>query len=263
MLMLLSPAKTLDFETPAITELASEPCFLSQAAELICELQTYSPDQISQLMGLSDKLAHLNVARYASWKKSRKLNVARSAKQCVFAFKGDVYTGLDAERFSKRDIQFAQKHLRILSGLYGLLCPLDVINPYRLEMGTRLKTAQGKDLYQFWGAQITEQLNRDLKTMKSETVVNLASNEYFKSVHKKQLNAEVITPVFKDEKSGKFKVVSFYAKRARGMMAAYAIQSGVKEVQALKSFTQAGYWFNEEASSEREWVFCREEGAAQ
>lgn len=259
MLMLISPAKTLDYEHQPSTEKCSEPLFLKQAAALISELKTYSPQQISKLMSLSDKLAQLNVDRYQSWKRGKTLNVEKGSKQAIYAFKGDVYTGFDAESLSAKQMTYAQKRLRILSGLYGVLKPLDLIQPYRLEMGTKLKTDAGKDLYAFWGEQITEALNAELAALKSEVVVNLASNEYFKSVKARVLNAKVITPVFKDEKNGKYKIISFFAKKARGMMAAYAAQQGAQNPETLKEFDTAGYWFNEAESTEREWVFYREE----
>lgn len=258
MLFFLSPAKTLDFEAEPKFPLSSVPVFLQDSAELIDVLKRYTPSQLSVLMGLSDSLAQLNVARYTSWKKSRSVNISRSAKQACYAFKGDVYVGLDAEQFKKRELEYAQQHLRILSGLYGLLKPLDVINPHRLEMGTRLVTDKGKDLYHFWDEKITDQINAELKAQKSDVVVNLASNEYFKSIKKHRLEANIITPVFKDEKAGQFKVISFFAKKARGMMAAYAIQNRLKCVEDLKSFTSAGYYFNEAVSTDKEWIFYRE-----
>ena len=257
MLMLLSPAKTLDFEAQPTVEAFSEAPFLKYSAELIDALKTYSTDEIAKLMGLSDQLANLNVVRYQSWKKSRVVSLAKSAKQAVYAFKGDVYTGLDAEQFSAVQMNFAQKHLRILSGLYGLLQPLDVINPHRLEMGTKLRVGDNPDLYHFWGERVTQRLNQQLAAMKPSVVVNLASNEYFKVVQKKQLQAEVITPIFKDKKNGQYKIISFYAKKARGMMAAYAIKHKIKDPEQLKGFDTAGYAFVPEASSGQSWVFHR------
>ncbi len=258
MLFFLSPAKTLDFETASPTEEASEPQYLTEASELIALLKEMTPNDISSLMGLSDQLAQLNAARYDSWKKSRTANLKRGTKACMFAFKGDVYTGLQAETFSKMQVKYAQKHLRILSGLYGILKPLDVIHPYRLEMGTKLANNKGKDLYHFWGDKLALEVNKQLKALKSDTIINLASNEYFKSIKRKSLQADIVTPVFKDEKRGQYKVISFFAKKARGMMAAYAIKHGIKEPEQLKAFSEAGYWYNEEASSDREWVFYRE-----
>jgi cytoplasmic iron level regulating protein YaaA (DUF328/UPF0246 family) len=256
MIILLSPAKTLDFETPPHTRKHSKAVFLKQASELVDQLSGYSPKKLSSLMGISDKLAKENSERYQNWKTPFSLN---NAKQSVLAFKGDVYTGLDAGSLKSADLDFAQKHLRILSGLYGLLHPLDLIQPYRLEMGTSLKTDHGNDLYAFWGEQITRQLNKELKTEKSGTVINLASNEYFKSVKQDLLNATVVTPVFKDEKNGKYKIISFYAKKARGMMAAYIIKNRIRKVEDLKKFKTSGYRFSASESSDTELVFKRKE----
>lgn len=258
MLFLLSPAKTLDFDAQPKYITSSVPIFLKESTDLIDTLRGYSPSQLSTLMNLSEALAQLNVARYASWKKSRSVKINSGAKQACYAFKGDVYLGLDAEQFNQRDLQYAQRQLRILSGLYGYLKPLDIINPHRLEMGTRLSTDRGKDLYEFWGEKITNAINSDLAEFKDNVVINLASNEYFKAVRKNHLNAEVITPVFKDKKSGKYKVISFYAKKARGMMAAYAIQKKLKKADDLKAFSADGYHYSEPLSTEKEWVFCRE-----
>ncbi|EAT13300.1 peroxide stress protein YaaA [Bermanella marisrubri] len=254
MLMLVSPAKTLDYETELPIDDYSEPELLDEAGQLIKELKELTPSEVADLMGLSDKLAHLNVTRFQHWKRPFKPSNARPA---IYAFKGDVYTGLDAYSFKKSDMNFAQKHLRILSGLYGLLKPLDLMQPYRLEMGTKFENAKGKNLYEFWGSQITDLINAHLG--KSKTIVNLASNEYFKSVKKKDLNAEIITPNFKDEKNGQYKVISFYAKKARGMMAAYIIKNRIKDVEDIKNFDVAGYRFSETHSKGNEWVFIRDE----
>lgn len=256
MLTLLSPAKTLDFETPPTVNKFSTPDFLDDSAQLIDVLRKYSPDDIAGLMKLSPKLAELNVQRYSDWQLPFPDGQAKAA---VLAFKGDVYTGLDAESLSEKDLDYAQGHLRILSGLYGLLRPLDQILPYRLEMGTRLDNERGKDLYAFWGDKITDVINRFTREAGITTVVNLASNEYFKSVKKNQLEAALITPVFKDEKNGKYKIISFYAKKARGMMAAYQIANRIENAEALKEFDVAGYRFSEEESSDSEWVFKRAE----
>jgi cytoplasmic iron level regulating protein YaaA (DUF328/UPF0246 family) len=206
-------------------------------------------------MGISDKLGVLNYDRYQEWSTPF---TEDNAKQAVLAFNGDVYTGLDANSFKADEFKFAQKHLRILSGLYGLLKPLDLMQPYRLEMGTKFANQRGKDLYQFWGETITEALNKQLKSVKSDVLVNLASNEYFKSVKPKLLNAEVITPVFKDWKGDKYKIISFYAKKARGLMAAYIIKNKLTDVEAIKGFDYEGYCFNEGMSSAKEWVFTRQ-----
>ncbi|MDP2549177.1 peroxide stress protein YaaA [Oceanobacter sp. 4_MG-2023] len=256
MLTLLSPAKTLDYETPATTSRSSQPGFLEDSAELIDVLRMYSADEISGLMGLSSKLAELNVERYSNW--TLPLTSA-NAKQALLAFKGDVYTGLAAETLSPDDLDFAQQHLRMLSGLYGLLKPLDLMAPYRLEMGTRLNNGRGKNLYEFWGNRITAALNQELVEHNSQTVVNLASNEYFKSVQSKQLNAELITPVFKDEKNGQFKIISFYAKKARGLMARYLIDQRIDKAEELKAFDLAGYRYSTQDSQGNTWIFNRRE----
>ena len=256
MLTLLSPAKTLDFETPPVTDQHSLPDYLDDSAELIDVLRKYSPDEIGALMKLSPKLSELNVQRYSDWKIPFPEGESKAA---VLAFKGDVYTGLDADNMSKDDLDYAQGHLRILSGLYGLLRPLDLILPYRLEMGTKLGNDRGKDLYAFWGDKITDALNELTEQSGINTIVNLASNEYFKSVKPKALKADLITPVFRDEKNGKYKIISFYAKKARGLMAAYQITQRIDNPEDLKKFYVAGYRFSEEESTATEWVFKRAE----
>ena len=255
MLMVISPAKTLDYETPAVTDTATRPDFLKHSALLIEDLRQLSPAQIGQLMSISDKLAQLNAARFEAW--SRPFT-KKNAKQAVLAFKGDVYTGLDADSLSEKQLEFAQNHLRILSGLYGLLRPLDLMQAYRLEMGTRFANQRGKDLYHFWGSLITDKLNKELASQKKPVLVNLASNEYFKSIKTKELKADIITPVFKDWKGGKYKIISFYAKKARGLMCRYAIDKKITKVEKLKNFDYEGYSFNEAMSSEKEWVFTRD-----
>lgn len=256
MLLLISPAKTLDFETPAQTSVATQPDFLAHSQQLINELQQLSPLEVSALMKISAKLGDLNFGRFLNWHLPF---TPENAKQAVLAFKGDVYTGMDAASFTKGDFTFAQKHLRILSGLYGLLRPLDLIQPYRLEMGTRFTNSRGKDLYQFWGDIITDQLNRELSSSRHKTVINLASNEYFHAVNVKRLDAEIITPVFKDRKNGQYKIISFYAKKARGMMSAYIIQNRITDIDAIRNFDCEGYRYSEASSSANEWVFTREE----
>lgn len=256
MLLLISPAKTLDFETPPQTTLATQPDFLEHSQALIEELRQLSPPQVAQLMGISDKLGDLNFGRFLNWHTPF---TPENAKQAVLAFKGDVYTGMQAETFTKGDFTFAQKHLRILSGLYGLLRPLDLIQPYRLEMGTPFANARGKNLYQFWGDLITDRINQELAALRSKVVINLASNEYYQAVNGRQLNAEVITPVFKDRKNGQYKIISFFAKKARGMMSAYIIRERLKKPEDIKGFTTSGYAYNEAMSNPREWVFTREE----
>jgi hypothetical protein len=256
MLVVISPAKTLDFESSPRTQLATMPVFLDDSELLISALKEYSPAELASFMHLSDKLAALNSTRYENW--SRPFS-PKNAKQAILAFQGDVYTGLDAENLSKEEDDFAQAHLRILSGLYGVIRPFDLIQPYRLEMGTKLSTQRGKDLYAFWGNKLTDSLNADLEASKTDTLINLASNEYFKSIKTKQLNARIITPVFKDEKNGKYKVISFYAKKARGMMVRFIVQNSIEAPEQIKKFNMGGYSFNKAMSSEKDWVFTRPE----
>lgn len=255
MLTVISPAKTLDYETPAQTQQSTMPRFLSDSQQLIDTLQTYSVQDIAELMKLSDKLAALNVARYTDWSSNFD---NKPAKQAILAFKGDVYTGLDAETLSEEKLLYAQKHLRILSGLYGVLKPLDLMLPYRLEMGTKLNTPNGKDLYQFWGNKLTESLNSELESEAQPVLVNLASNEYFKAIKPKSLNARVITPVFKDWKSGQYKIISFYAKKARGLMTRYIIDQDINDPEQLKAFDYEGYRFSASMSEGDTLVFIRD-----
>ena len=255
MLMIISPAKTLDYESPLATETHTQPDFLDDACELIDQLKELEPHQVSNLMSISDKLGQLNAERFQCWHTPF---TPDNARQAVLAFKGDVYTGLDAESFSNEDFSFAQKHLRILSGLYGLLKPLDLMQPYRLEMGTRFENTRGKDLYAFWGSKITDALNQ-LLASDDKVLVNLASNEYFKSVQKKHLDARLVTPQFKDWKNGQYKMISFYAKKARGLMCRYAIQNRITQADDLKGFNLDGYYFSEDQSDNNNWVFLRDE----
>ena len=259
MLMVISPAKKLDTDTSSGIKKNTQPRLLEDAQQLIHELRELAPQDVSELMGISDNLGVLNYDRYQQWQLPFTLD---NAKQAIFTFKGDVYVGLDAQSMSIKELDFAQQHLLILSGLYGLLRPLDLMQAYRLEMGTRFTSQRGKDLYTFWGNKITQEINRQLKKNNSETVINLASNEYFKSVKTKELNAEIITPVFKDKKNGQYKIISFYAKKARGLMAAYAIKNSMTQASQLKTFTVGGYSYNAEmtkAAKRGEWVFSREE----
>ena len=256
MLLVVSPAKTLDYDTPAVTKTFSQPDFLDQSQRLIDELRELSPAQIGSLMGISDKLAQLNAARFEAWSQPF---TASNAKQAVLAFKGDVYTGLNAESLSEKQLTFAQKHLRILSGLYGLLRPLDLMQAYRLEMGSKFANQRGKDLYSFWDELITDKLNEEITKQKDNVLVNLASNEYFKSVKTKSLKAQIITPIFKDQKGGQYKIISFYAKKARGLMCRYVIDNEISQVEKLKGFDYEGYSYNKAMSSETDWVFIREE----
>ncbi len=254
MLIVLSPAKTLDLATPPITVKSSLPDFISHSAELIEILKGRSPAEISSLMQISDPLAALNVGRYASW--STKFT-PQNAKQAVLAFNGDVYEGLDAASMNASQLDYMQSHIRILSGLYGVLRPLDLMQPYRLEMGTRLASARGRNLYAFWGSIVTDALNAQLDAQQSQALINLASEEYFKVVKPNILAVPVITPVFEDWKNGKYKIISFYAKRARGLMARYAADKKLVSPEKLKGFDYEGYKFDEMTSSVGKWVFRR------
>ncbi len=255
MLMVISPAKTLDYESPLATESHTQPEFLDHACELIDQLKELEPHQVSNLMSISEKLGQLNAERFQNWHTPFSLD---NARQAALAFKGDVYTGLAAESFSEDDFAYAQNHLRMLSGLYGLLRPLDLMQPYRLEMGTKFENSRGKDLYAFWGSILTEELNR-LLAADDGVLVNLASNEYFKSVKKKELNARLITPQFKDWKNGQYKMISFYAKKARGLMCRFAIENRISQADDLKGFNLDGYYFSEEQSEGNNWVFLRDQ----
>lgn len=256
MILLLSPAKKLDTSRPCHEEITSSPRFLEKSEELITGLRALSVEDVKDLMHLSDKLAELNYQRYIDWNPSHD---ASTSTQAIFTFSGDVYQGMDLEAWSEENLQEAQLRLRILSGLYGLLRPMDFIQPHRLEMGTKFQNAAGKDLYAFWGEQITELINEDLKAANSNLIINLASNEYFSSVKKKNLNGTLCTPIFKDEKNGKYKIISFYAKKARGMMADFIIRNDIKELEELKKFNQAGYVFSEQDSTADTLVFKRPE----
>lgn len=254
MLIVISPAKTLDFETAPITKVHTQPEFLKESRQLVSQLKELTPAEVSSLMKISDKLGVLNFLRFNEWKTPFTLN---NAKQALLAFKGDVYTGINADSFNSRDLKFAQKHLRILSGLYGVLKPLDLIQAYRLEMGSKFKNRKGKDLYEFWESKLTDQINQDLKASKSKYLINLASNEYFKSLQADAINAEIIVPVFKDYKNGKYKIISFYAKKARGLMSAYIIKNRLKNPEDIKVFDVDGYKFCKSASNSTNWVFQR------
>lgn len=256
MLSVISPAKTLDFETPPTTRTYTQPDYLEQSQALIDILRDYSPQRLAELMGISDKLAGLNAARFAEWAPPFDLE---NAKQAVQAFQGDVYVGLNAASFSEADNAFAQDHLRILSGLYGLLRPLDLIQPYRLEMGTRLPNDAGKDLYAFWKNRLTQALDDAINQSGTPVLVNLASNEYFKAIDAKRLSSRIVTPVFKDAKNGQYKIISFYAKKARGLMSAWMIRQRIDDPEGLKDFDVDGYRFNSTLSQGDTWVFTRKE----
>ena len=256
MLMVISPAKTLDYESPPVTPVFTQPEYLKESRRLIARLRKLAPAQVSTLMTLSDKLAALNVARYAQWKPPF---TPHNAKQALLAFAGDVYDGLAAQDFREREFDYVQTHLRILSGLYGVLRPLDLMQPYRLEMGTRLATDRGPDLYAFWGSLVTCALNQLFATDKAPVLVNLASEEYFGVVQPQHIRARIVTPVFEDwnASAGKFKIISFHAKKARGMMVRYASKQRVTKVEKLKKFDAAGYAYAAHASSTDRWVFRR------
>ncbi len=259
MLALISPAKTLDYETALPTDVHTLPRLLTHSQQLIDSSRQLSATQIADLMKVSEKIAQLNVARFKDWQPEFNFS---NARQAVFAFKGDVYTGLDAYALNDSQIEYAQQHLRMLSGLYGLLRPLDLMMPYRLEMGTKLHNARGHNLYQFWGHHITDLINQDLANAESELLLNLASDEYYKSVNVAEIRAEIIKPVFLDQKNGKYKVISFYAKKARGLMARYMIENQLQRIEDLKSFNLNGYYFDSGSSIHGELVFKRDEQAA-
>ena len=256
MLMVISPAKTLDFESPPVTPVFTQPDHLKDSRRLIARLRQLAPAQVATLMTLSTKLAALNAARYAQW---RPPFTPQNAKQALLAFAGDVYDGLAAQDFSEREFGYVQTHLRILSGLYGVLRPLDLMQPYRLEMGTRLANERGPDLYAFWGSQVTSALNQLLATARAPVLVNLASEEYFGVVQPQEIRARIVTPVFEDwnASTGKFMVIGFHAKKARGMMVRHASKQRLTNVEKLKKFDAAGYAYAAGASSQDRWVFRR------
>ncbi len=254
MLIFLSPAKSLDYKTPPQVATHTQPAFLKQSETLIKQLRKLSPADIANLMDLSDPLALLNFNRYADWKLPF---TPENAKQAVLAFDGDVYDGLAAKTLSAADLDFAQQHVRILSGLYGILRPLDLMQPYRLEMGTKFANKGGKDLYAFWGERLLDAINAELAKMPRPVAVNLASEEYFKAAVGRKFNGQLIQPVFEDWKNGKYKIISFYAKRARGLMTRYAVLNRLDEPEGLKAFDYDGYAFAAEASDDKTWVFRR------
>ncbi|MBL4586541.1 MAG: peroxide stress protein YaaA [Flavobacteriales bacterium] len=254
MLIVLSPAKKLDFETAVCTEKFTVPKRLDRSEQLINKLQRISKKQIRELMDLSNNLAELNIERYKSWNSNFSPD---QAKQALLAFKGDVYQGMENETLTADDLNFSQEHLRILSGLHGLLRPLDLIKPYRLEMGTKLSVGGKKNLYQFWGSSVAEDINSQLQKVGSNVLLNLASNEYFKVIDLKVFNGRIITPVFKDMKNGQLKVRFLYAKQARGMMTSYILRNRIVEPEELKSFTGGGYRFTQDLSDTDTWVFTR------
>lgn len=256
MLTVISPAKTLDFDTPPTTRKATQPQFLQRSEDLVADARAMTPQDIRALMGVSEKIAELNHARFMNWGTPFNLD---NAKQSILAFKGDVYSGLEAQTLSSAQLNFAQKHLCILSGLYGLLRPLDLMQPYRLEMGLKFPNSGGSNLYEFWNDSITRALNTQLKKSGTRVLVNLASNEYFKAIQPGALDAEVITPVFKDLKGDKYKIISFYAKKARGQMARFIIDNELNDPAGLKKFKTGGYRYSKAESTARELVFTRDQ----
>lgn len=255
MIALLSPAKNLNYTTPATTDIYTQPRFEKESQQLIDKLKKLSKKKVGELMHLSDNLAALNHERYQTW--SLPFD-AQNAKQAALAFNGEVYTGLNAKEWSEEDYNFAQTHLRILSGLHGLLRPLDLLQPYRLEMGTKFSAKPSqKNLYEFWGKKIAQELNADLAQQGDDIIVNLASNEYFKSVDKKTVKASVIDFQFKENKGGEYKMLMVYAKKARGLMAAYMIQNQISDPEQLKQFDSEGYCFNPNLSTDTNWAFTR------
>lgn len=254
MLTIISPSKTLDYQSPLITKKHTLPQFISYSEKLITDCKNLTVDDLAKLMSISPKLAEINHERFQNWHSDFNLN---NARQAILAFKGDVYEGLNVEDFNDNDLQFAQSHLRILSGLYGVLRPLDLIQPYRLEMGIRLKNGNNSNLYQFWGDHLTDHLNKELSKSTHPTLINLASNEYFKVIKAKQLKATIIQPIFLDQSKGEYKVISFYAKKARGLMSRYIIKNGIDKSNDIKDFNLSGYQFDSKRSTELDWYFIR------
>ena len=253
MIIVISPSKTLDLSQSSI-QTHSLPRQLLQSQTLIDTAKKLSPEELSKLMKISDKLSQLNWQRYKDFTQPFSLS---NAKQALLAFKGDVYTGIDVDSYNDEDLDFSQQHLRILSGLYGALRPLDLIQPYRLEMGTRLQNEKGKNLYEFWDAQVTERLNQDFIEQATPLLINLASNEYFKVIKPKLLKAKILTLAFKENKAGTYKTIGIHAKRARGLMTSYIIKNRLTEAEQIKAFNLENYSFNDHLSSDKEWVFCR------
>ncbi len=259
MLTVISPAKTLDFDSPASTRRTTQPALLEHAATLVNRARELSPESIQKLMGVSDNIAQLNQQRFMNWNTPFTLD---NAKQAILAFKGDVYTGLEAQSLDDAGLRFAQAHLRILSGLYGVLRPLDLMQAYRLEMGLKLENSAGKNLYEFWGEKITHELNAQLKKTRSDVLLNLASIEYFKAIKPRSLRADILAVQFKEKKNGKYKVISFYAKKARGQMARFIIDREIVDPADLSKFKKDGYRYNKAESSARELVFTRDQSEA-
>lgn len=256
MLALISPAKTLDYESALPTDEHTLPRLLEHSQELIDFCRKLSASEIASLMSVSEKIAQLNTARFQDW--TPEFNFG-NARQAIFAFKGDVYTGLDAYSLKHNNLNFAQQHLRMLSGLYGLLRPLDLMMPYRLEMGTKLQNSRGHNLYEFWGDLITQQINQELTEHQHNYLINLASDEYYKVVQENKIQAAIIKPIFLDQKNGKYKIISFYAKKARGLMARFIIENQLTQPEDLKAFNNEGYYLDTVNSSAKELIFKRDE----
>ena len=251
---IISPAKKLDY-SPVEKNLDSTiPSLLEHSNELVKDLKSLNPQEVSSLMSLSDKLGALNYERFQEWETPF---TKSNSKQAILAFKGDVYQGLDAESLSETELIWAQKHVRILSGLYGILKPMDLMQPYRLEMGTKFATKRGQNLYDFWNSIITEELNKNFSS-DNTNLLNLASNEYFKSINVSELKANVISPVFMDKKNGKYKIISFFAKKARGLMTRYVIKNRIEDITDIQNFEEGGYFFSEAMSEDNKPVFCRD-----
>ena len=251
---IISPAKKLDYSPVEKNIDSTIPSLLEHSNELIKDLKSLNPQEVSSLMSLSDKLGALNYERFQEWKTPF---TKSNSKQAILAFKGDVYQGLDAESLSETELIWAQKHVRILSGLYGILKPMDLMQPYRLEMGTKFATKRGQNLYDFWSSIITEELNKNFSS-DNTNLLNLASNEYFKSINVSELKANVISPVFMDKKNGKYKIISFFAKKARGLMTRYVIKNRIEDITDIQNFDEGGYFFSEAMSEDNKPVFCRD-----
>lgn len=257
MLMLISPAKNLDYQRPLPTTTHTLPRLLEHSSQLIDVCRTLSVAEIEKLMSVSEKIATLNVQRFQDWHPDLQLD--EQTRQVIFAFDGDVYTGLNAYQFNESQLKFAQQHLRILSGLYGVLRPLDLMLAYRLEMGTKLKTAFAQNLYDFWQDKITDVIQQDLNALNTDLVINLASDEYYKAVKPKKLKATILKVTFLDQKHGQYKIISFYAKKARGLMARFIIEQNINNIEQLKAFDLDGYYFDTINSTAQELVFKRDE----
>lgn len=254
MIAILSPAKTMEINKDNKIEHYSEPIFKKEALKLVEELRKYSPYDLASLMKINDELSELNFFRYIDWELGHSL---LNSRQAILAFKGAVYQGLRADEFNEEQLNYAQEHLRVLSGLYGVLRPLDLIEPYRLEMGIKLKNSKGKNLYHFWKEKITHNINDEINKQENKALINLASNEYFSAIDAEKIEGKIITPVFKEYRQGTYKNITIYAKRARGLMAKYIVENQIDEIEALKSFEEEGYEYNDGLSKENQLVFTR------